>query len=290
MDKEYARRLLAGEIPMENPRIKKPGDPAYYYFDPRGVTEHTKFKDRKLIGVPTADTPNPALVDKQTQFSLNNKFNNNGIKYAQNNINYVKSDTNNIQYDNHLSEQERRNVLKINKAIKLNIEENPNASKDWPWYHSHTLGQAFTKYHSKKIDTIANKYNFDPDIVKAIMYTENADGHWFGGNYLRDFLKISKSQAPMNIQGKLWSDIGGQKFDTYNSDQNIELSVLLLKRLSETIDKPTVAKIGTLWNSLAKDKISNFGARVEHNYNNKYWDFSKEPPQILSKDRKKHEK
>ncbi len=62
MDKEYARRLLAGEIPMENPRIKKPGDPAYYYFDPRGVTEHTKFKDRKLIGVPTADTPNPALA------------------------------------------------------------------------------------------------------------------------------------------------------------------------------------------------------------------------------------
>lgn len=65
MDKEYARRLLAGEIPMENPRIKKPGDPAYYYFDPRGVTEHTKFKDRKLIGVPTADTPNPALADSK---------------------------------------------------------------------------------------------------------------------------------------------------------------------------------------------------------------------------------
>ena len=84
MDEEYKKKLLAGEIPMENPKIKKLGDPAYYYFDPRGVTEHTKFKDRKLIGVPTADTPNPALVDKQTQFSLNNKFNNNGIKYAQN--------------------------------------------------------------------------------------------------------------------------------------------------------------------------------------------------------------
>lgn len=109
MDKEYARRLLAGEIPMENPRIKKPGDPAYYYFDPRGVTEHTKFKDRKLIGVPTADTPNPALVDKQTQFSLNNKFNNNGIKYAQNNNMH---DFLNIDYPERFKE--------LNKMVRKN--------------------------------------------------------------------------------------------------------------------------------------------------------------------------
>lgn len=123
MDKEYARRLLAGEIPMENPRIKKPGDPAYYYFDPRGVTEHTKFKDRKLIGVPTADTPNPALVDKQTQFSLNNKFNNNGIKYAQNE-NMHKTFDKMMQNEGMLTDKEIADRTRNSHIIDFNAAKN----------------------------------------------------------------------------------------------------------------------------------------------------------------------
>ena len=96
MDKEYARRLLAGEIPMENPKLKKPGDFAYYYFDPRGVTKHTKFKDRKLIGVPTADTPNPALAD--SKLPLNKQGLYNIIKQTAENIGETVADAK-IAYD-----------------------------------------------------------------------------------------------------------------------------------------------------------------------------------------------
>ena len=60
---EYKEGLFSGRIPMRNPKIKKPGDPEYYYYDPRGVDKSTPLKDRKLIGVPTADTPNPALAE-----------------------------------------------------------------------------------------------------------------------------------------------------------------------------------------------------------------------------------
>ena len=60
---EYKEGLFSGKIPMENPKIRKPGDPKYYYFDPRGMDKHAPLKEWKLIGVPTADTPNPALAE-----------------------------------------------------------------------------------------------------------------------------------------------------------------------------------------------------------------------------------
>ena len=60
---EYKEGLFSGRIPMRNPKIKKPGDPEYYYYDPRGMDKNAPLKDWKLIGVPTADTPNPALAE-----------------------------------------------------------------------------------------------------------------------------------------------------------------------------------------------------------------------------------
>lgn len=69
---EYKEGLFSGRIPMRNPKIKKPGDPEYYYYDPRGVDKSTPLKDRKLIGVPTADTPNPALAEMEKINQSNN--------------------------------------------------------------------------------------------------------------------------------------------------------------------------------------------------------------------------
>lgn len=84
----------------------------------------------------------------------------------------------------------------------------------------------------------------------------------------------------MNVRGDLWSGMNGKNYNTYDPDQNIELGVQILQRLSNSIEYPTVAKIGTLWNSMSKDKVSDFGARVEYNYNNKFWDSSNITPQL----------
>lgn len=116
------------------------------------------------------------------------------------------------------------------------------------------------------------------------MYTENADGHWYGGNYIRDYLDISKSQAPMNIQGALWSDMDGKHYNTKDSEQNIELSILVLKRLVDSIEKPTAAKVGTVWNATSEDKVSDFGARVGYNYKHRWWE-TPEVPNIISNKR-----
>ena len=46
---EYKEGLFSGRIPMRNPKIKKPGDPEYYYYDPRGMDKNAPLKDWKLI-------------------------------------------------------------------------------------------------------------------------------------------------------------------------------------------------------------------------------------------------
>ena len=74
---EYKEGLFSGRIPMRNPNIKKPGDPEYYYYDPRGMDKNAPLKDWKLIGVPTADTPNPALAEMDTQRKQEQKYSDN---------------------------------------------------------------------------------------------------------------------------------------------------------------------------------------------------------------------
>ena len=81
---EYRERLFSGKIPMENPKIKKPGDPKYYYFDPRGMDRNAPLKEWKLIGVPTADTPNPALAE------MNNSAKDEKLSPQNSNIYYDK--------------------------------------------------------------------------------------------------------------------------------------------------------------------------------------------------------
>lgn len=185
---------------------------------------------------------------------------------------------------NYLSEPERRKALKEGKKIKLIIENSHEYDGKWPWYHSHTVGQEFVRYYSGQIEKYAKKHNVDVDLVKAVMYTENADGHKGSLNYIADYVGKSKSQGPMNIQGSLWSDMDGKNFNTKDAEQNIELSVLVLKRLVETIENPTASKAGSVWNVTATDKVTNFGARVGYNYKHRWWE-TPEVPNIISNKR-----
>jgi hypothetical protein len=47
----------------------------------------------------------------------------------------------------------------------------------------------------------------DPDLAKAIVYVENAQGHYFGGAWLAERLGLARSLFPMNINpvfGQNW--------------------------------------------------------------------------------------
>ncbi len=99
------------------------------------------------------------------------------------------------QDDNPLTGSGRIAALKNNQPMRLKVVENSDADGRWPLWHSPSIGEYFVKKYDNSIHKYAEKYNVDVDLIKAVMYTENATGHWLGGNYLRDSLKLSKSQA-----------------------------------------------------------------------------------------------
>lgn len=103
------------------------------------------------------------------------------------------------------------------------------------------------------------------------MYNEAATGHKGPFNNLGDIFHISGSQMPMNIQGKTWGNFQGHIYDTYIPEQNIELGVLLIKQLYNSLDNPTPDRIGTLWNETGANQINDVGARVKTAFETKTW-------------------
>ena len=135
-----------------------------------------------------------------------------------------------------------------------------------------SIGKKAVSRYDGSIRKNAEKYNIDPDLVRSIMYVENARGHKLGLNDLADKIGFSDSIMPMNIQKDKWSKLVGKNpDDMYNPDTNIEAATVLLKRIMDRIEKPTPEKIGSIWNSASKEKTSKFGEYVRQVYDEKPW-------------------
>lgn len=132
------------------------------------------------------------------------------------------------------------------------------------------LARKTVQQHSETIEKLSKKHGVDPDLVKSIMWDENARGDKFGLNQLLD--PISSSQRPMNINGSVWSGLVGKKADRLDKpEENIEASVILIKRISDRIEKPTAGKIGSIWNYIGRENTNDFGNDVDIIYNQKPW-------------------
>ena len=322
---EYKEGLFSGRIPMRNPNIKKPGDPEYYYYDPRGVDKSTPLKDRKLIGVPTADTPNPALVEMNTQREQERKYSGNlsdnvhmpmdkmgkldaENQFTLNNLAEEKNAFSEINpvldknlvikasgYDNYLSEKERQDAFRTGKKIRLKLEPNSARQNVWSLLYDHQKGRKTVLENTPFIEKYAQKYGVDPNLIKAVMYAENAEGDPGGFNRLSDKLeqmpiignkyknfkenrlnRIS-SHWPMNIQGKTWANIDNRQFNSYDPEQNIEMATILLKRITDSLDKPLPSNIGSLYNGNRVDQVNKVGFRVGDAYNKKLWEKEEVP-------------
>ena len=175
------------------------------------------------------------------------------------------------KYDNNLNAKQREEMLRNNQELLLDIDDNPKENGEWKWWCNHNIGAEAVRKYNNLIEKYTQRYNVDSNLVKAIMYTENACGHYYGGNAIADYIGISKSQMPMNIRSNIWSNFQGKHYDTRNPAQNIELATLLIKQISNSIVNPTAEKIITIWNSAGKNKISSFGYRGGMAYRNKLW-------------------
>lgn len=123
-----------------------------------------------------------------------------------------------------------------------------------------------------RIAHYAQKHDVDPDLMRAVMYAENARGHYIIANKMADTLKISDSILPMNIQKHTWSPLLDKKpEDMYDEDTNIETSAVLLRRIADRIDYPSAEKVGSVWNYIGRERTSEFGEYIGRLYREKPW-------------------
>ncbi|MBX9634548.1 MAG: hypothetical protein K2X44_06170, partial [Magnetospirillum sp.] len=142
------------------------------------------------------------------------------------------------------------------------VKTNPKETGEAPPWRIDQLGQNAIQKYGKLAEEEAKLQGVDPDLVKAIMYYENADGHKFGLNDVADKLGISGSVMPMNINPKIWGGLGIDRSDASDPQKNIRTAVTLIKRIQDRVDGPTPEKIGSLWNGIMLDQVNPRGARI----------------------------
>lgn len=171
---------------------------------------------------------------------------------------------------NYMSESERKKAIIEGRKLRFRINGNPFAIVAAP-HEIPELGVWNVKNNEILTDAFSKKHGVDPDMVKAIMYMEGANGHKFSLDHVADMVGISTSIYPMNMQNYWGRGFMGENYNPYNKAQNIEAGVKLIKRISESIENPTPEKIGSLWNGMMLDEVNDVGARVGKYYKEKPW-------------------
>ena len=175
----------------------------------------------------------------------------------------------------------RQKILLSNEPAKFEIKDNPDLQKNpsvieklkQTFIKNEGFGSKVVKEHEKDIDELSKKHGVDADLVKSVMWVENARGHYGGLNNLADYVGVSDSQAPMNINGKIWGELidkPGEKLN--NGKDNIEAGVILLKRIGDRIENPTPEKIGSIWNYAGRENVNEIGKEIGQAYKSKPWE------------------
>lgn len=147
-----------------------------------------------------------------------------------------------------------------------------NADPTSPFWEDRERGIDAIKKHSDTIESLAKKHGIDPDLVKSIMFMENARGHFYGANDLADTLGLSDTIMPMNINPEIWGGLIGKEPDFNDPTQNIEAATILIKRISDRLENPTPEAIASIWNYLGRETPNDLGAYVQTIYDSKMWE------------------
>lgn len=168
--------------------------------------------------------------------------------------------------------RERIENILANKPAHFNIEENPNADDTSPFHESKDAGLAALASFGKLIEEEARKQDVDPNLVKAIAFSENARGHYLGAAKVAEGLDLADSLLPMNIRPDIWGKLGSGTADFTNPRTNIRAGVTLIKRIADRLDDPTPERIATLWNSTGREHVNDFGAYVGRMFRERPWE------------------
>ncbi|MBT6116868.1 MAG: lytic transglycosylase domain-containing protein [Rhodospirillaceae bacterium] len=171
--------------------------------------------------------------------------------------------------------ENRVRVIKDGDEARFTIEDNPDADDSPRPWRIGFFGRFAVREHDPIIARVSEDAGVDPDLVRAIMYVEAADGHYLKGGWLADKLEWSDTIEPMNVHREVWDGMAGvpaSRFD--DPEENIKVGAEILKRIEARLDKKdrTVEKIATIYNSTGRERVSGYGARVARAYRERPWE------------------
>lgn len=103
-----------------------------------------------------------------------------------------------------------------------------------------------------------------------ITYLETTQG------YYDVLMPNNKTFRPMNVNYDYWKEwidkMGYTKEQMKNNKEiNIKVGYDLVAKIINRLQKPTIEKISTLYNALAKEKISSYVRMLKYYYDNESW-------------------
>lgn len=122
---------------------------------------------------------------------------------------------------------------------------------------------------------MAEKHGVDPDLIRAVMWAENARGNKGFFNALADVVRKSDSPLPMNMNKETGAKLLGKRpEDLYDARNNIEAAAIFLKRIRGRIDapNPTPAQIGSMWLFTGSEQTNDWGEFIQRVYDEKPWE------------------
>ena len=172
-----------------------------------------------------------------------------------------------------LSKDRIANILANEPAI-FEIANSSSVIDDEPWYAVHSAGYWAVWVHQELIEHEARLQGVDPNLVKAIMYVENAHGASYG--WIPESIGAEKTTLPMNINPDTWGNLVGIDRDLDDPFLNVRAGTILIQRIQQRIQNPTVAKVASSYKFTGREQVSDYGARVARVYESRVWE--KVPP------------
>ncbi len=155
---------------------------------------------------------------------------------------------------------------------RFEVHDNPEADPSSRWYESHSAGKVAVLTYGRILEEEAKRQGVDINLVKAIVYAENARGHYQGLSKVAEAVGLAETYFPMNINVNVWQGLGIDENTVLVPRENVRAGVTLLRRLAARVIDPSPEKIATLWNNTASDSLTNYGVYVARIYRERPWE------------------